>query len=371
MLTSTPRWGPFSLCALLVTLLAASAPAQTAGDEATQLVGAFRAAYRTENWTQAIELGLKLNRHFPNSRVHRYNLACVYARGGDAENAVTWLRKAAKTGFAQLGLMESDLDLATLRDNPGYRAALELVRKNVQRDRDTIQRSFERRKPLIVTPPKHNPQRPAPLLIALHGYGGRSEGYPLRWRDAAAEFKTLLVAPQGPVAIEGGGYSWVDVDTADYVLELTLDHVRRQHKIDESRIVLTGFSQGAYIAYSLGQRHPEMFTGVIPMAGPYIPELDKPTSIGDHQSPRYYFMVGEKDRMVSVADVRQTAADFSAAGYVTKLIVYPGVGHRFPSDCNHQLRKALEFAFEPRASEEPREQRPLTATITPEQNRGR
>jgi adenylate cyclase len=49
-----------------------------------------------------------------------YNGACLYARLGESERAILTLRQAIAKGYADLGWMRNDPDLATLRDNPDF-----------------------------------------------------------------------------------------------------------------------------------------------------------------------------------------------------------------------------------------------------------
>ena len=107
--------------------------------------------------------------------------------------------------------------------------------------------------------------------------------------------------------------------------------------------MLTGFSQGGFMAMALGVRHPDLFVGVIPMAGGYIPEIDMPPTASDGD-PRYYFIVGARDRAAD--EVRQAAGDFKASGYEVKLRVLPGTGHAFPRATNQELGKALRFVLD-------------------------
>jgi predicted esterase len=82
---------------------------------------------------------------------------------------------------------------------------------------------------------------------------------------------------------------------------------------------------------------------VVPIAGPYIPEIDAPPSAraGD---PRYYFIVGARDRAVS--DMRRAAKDYEAAGYDVKLRVIPSTGHSFPRDSDREFTSALQWVFD-------------------------
>jgi phospholipase/carboxylesterase len=118
--------------------------------------------------------------------------------------------------------------------------------------------------------------------------------------------------------------------------------VNRQYAIDRDRLVLTGFSQGGFVVLALGMRHPDAFAGVIPMAGPYIPEIDAPAPSRE-ESPKYYFMAGARDQAAS--DMRRAAKDYESAGYEVKLRVIPNTGHSYPDDSDRELTGALRWVL--------------------------
>jgi acetyl esterase/lipase len=89
-------------------------------------------------------------------------------------------------------------------------------------------------------------------------------------------------------------------------------------------------------------RYPEIFVGVIPMAGPYIPEIDAPPRARDGD-PRYYFMAGERDR--AVTDMRRAAKDYESAGFAVKLRVFQDTGHSFPRASDRELSNALRWVL--------------------------
>ena len=148
------------------------------------------------------------------------------------------------------------------------------------------------------------------MIIAFHGYGDQAGNYARFWGGPAAEFEAILAVPQGMQPV-GNGFGWGSVDQADAIFQRALVEVGRQYAVDPDHVVLTGFSQGGFIALALGLRYPGRFVGVVPMAGPYIPEIDAPppARAGD---PRYYFIVGARDRAVS--DMRLATKDYEAVG---------------------------------------------------------
>lgn len=327
-----------------VWLAVAAALALTArAQDAQQVQAAFTQAYERREWTQAIEHGHKLLSLRPGNNVLQYNLACVYARDGQVESALVWLRKAAANGFDRTELLKSDADLDSLRAQPLFARIIDQVSRNREKQRARLRAAVEKRPPLIVRPPGYDAGRPAPLIIALHGYGGEAEEMLAVWREPAAEFGALLAAPQAALRVPGAGGNWGDAAEAELLLELALEHIRGRHKLDPQHVVLTGFSQGAYIAQVVAVRHPDQFAGAIPVAGPYLPQLDTPQQTQEGTVPRFCFLCGSGDTLLE--QTRQAASDYQAAGYPVQLRVFQSAGHQIPRSAATDLREALQFVL--------------------------
>ncbi|MFH1558321.1 MAG: PHB depolymerase family esterase [Pseudomonadota bacterium] len=313
-------------------------------DDVEVLVSAFEEAHHDRDWARAIEVGLRLDEVRPNDQTVRFNLACVYALHGDHDKAVDWLTMAAKNGLHRVALIEKESDLDSVRDHPGYAAALERVKSNYERRRTRTRTKFERQPPPIYLPPRYDETRAAPLIIALHGLGGWGSDIADAWRDAAGDVGAILVAPEATRRLKGSrGFNWIDSDDAGYIVELTLDYAKKKHQIDPDRVILTGFSQGGFMAYAIATQHPDWFTGVIPMGTGYLPSIDAPPPVPEGPHPRYYFMVGASDP--AAPQTKQAAEDFATAGYTVELEVYPSAGHVFPLNPRQGLRRALTFVL--------------------------
>jgi predicted esterase len=271
----------------------------------------------------------------------QYNLACVFALNGDTDEAVHWLGRSAASGFHNLDQLDRDRDLDSVRDQPGYSAVRAAIAENSERAKDELRRAARAAPPIIVPPDGHDPRTPAPLILALHGYGDRAENFPRLWQGAAAKFGAILVVPRA-VRPVGNGFSWGSVNEADTIVQMTLEYVKSRLAVDEKKIVISGFSQGGFMAMAVGLRHPDLFAGVIAMAGGYIPEVDAPLEAGP-KAPRYYFMAGDQDRAVKAA--KRASRDFKAAGYRVKLRVLLDTGHTFPKDRERELGRALRFVL--------------------------
>ncbi len=329
------------LLSLLVLLMAYSTVAAAAtGFEATYRQ--FTQAYQDQQWSEALELALQLDRLRPDNARVQYNVASVLARQGDPELALSWLEKAAQSGFTDAKAVESDTDFNTLHALPGWPVVVGAVRENQLQRRSRISQVFATLPLPLELPKGWDETTPAPLIIALHGYGGRAENFPKLWRLAAKRKGAIVVAPWGHSPIYNGS-SWTDLFEAETIVDLTIAWVAERYPIDRKKIILSGFSQGGYMAYSIAVRRPELFTGVIPMGSGYSRSFNKPAQAGEHR-PRYYFMVGARDH--SIAQNEDAAEDFKAAGYEVGLRIYPNAGHSFPTlGKDRELTKALSFVL--------------------------
>lgn len=115
----------------------------------------------------------------------------------------------------------------------------------------------------LVVPDAYQPNVPYPVVMVLHGHGGNA---------AAARAQMDLEKQSGgraifvyPDAIKGG---W-DLDGNGDVLffDTILFTLHNNTCIDNKRVFVTGFSNGAYMANQLGCRRGEKIRGVISHAG--------------------------------------------------------------------------------------------------------
>jgi len=313
-------------------------------DETSDLRAEFSAAYRSEDWARAIRLSGRLVALDPDGAAAHYNMACVLARSGDSEGAITSLIRAGEAGFSFITTFRNDADLASLREHPGHARALALVEANHEVEFVAFKKRAAGTEPLIFVPERR--KGPLPLVIALHGRGSRAEPMFELWKSTAQRAGAVLVAPQSLDAF-GEGFHWLKVDEAEHLVLLAIEQARAKHDIDPDRIVVTGFSQGGYVAFVMGARHPELFAGVIPMGAYTDAAVAIPESEG--RSPRYYVAVGDQDQVLE--GCRASVEQLTRAGLAVRLRVFEGVGHSFPPRHDSELRRALKFVLKKATSQ--------------------
>lgn len=111
---------------------------------------------------------------------------------------------------------------------------------------------------VLRVPSSYNPARGAPLFIFLHGTKGYDRAE--EWGNWAASQGMIVLLPFSP-----SGF-W-DRGETDAVLFALIRHVRREYSIDANRVYLGGFNFGGSGTWYYGFLWPDLFAGLIPMAG--------------------------------------------------------------------------------------------------------
>jgi pimeloyl-ACP methyl ester carboxylesterase len=173
----------------------------------------------------------------------------------------------------------------------------------------------------IFIPDRYDGARPVPLLIALHGAGGDENDFfddfpaaPLQ--PEAQRHGFIVVCPKGRDP-HSGYRGAAEQDVFDVLTE-----VRREYRIDPSRIYLMGHSMGAYATWRLATEHPDLFAALGPISGGGDP--------GDMVKIRHipqYIVHGANDQTVPVAQSRAMAEAARQAHAEVVYVEVPGAGH--------------------------------------------
>lgn len=327
-------------CAVVATgvaLVAQASPARRI------LEAAFKQAYDARDWPKAVEAAERLALAFPDDPVAHYNLAAVLARDGQVARGLEALGRSAALGFDQLATLRRDEDLDSLRADPGFAAIVEQVEANGARALEAFKAEAERATILTYLPRGYTGGRPAPLIVVLHGTGGRAAEIASLYRRVAQERGAILVAPEG-VAKSGRGFTWGRVEEGDYLVHRAIEQTRAKHNVDDARIVVSGFSEGANLALIAAVRRPDVFAGVVAVAGVYEERVAPiPTPVPD-RFPRIYLLTGARDP--GVDGVRAAGSRMEQDGVAVRVRVVDGLGHAFPPDADAALREALAFVLD-------------------------
>ena len=174
---------------------------------------------------------------------------------------------------------------------------------------------------LLYVPNSYTGDVAVPLVVLLHGAGGGAA----EWRGTFQEAEGrgfVMMAPdsRGSTWDKARGDFGQDVIFIDTALQATFSRCR----IDPTRILLAGFSDGAGYALSLGLSNGDLFTHL----AAFSPGFAEPgTLVG---KPRVFISHGTADDVISIASSRDRIVPYlESEGYDVRFEEFTG-GHEVP-----------------------------------------
>lgn len=176
---------------------------------------------------------------------------------------------------------------------------------------------------LLLVPQEYRPSTPLPLVVALHGAGGEAQG-PIDFLESYAESSPFIV-----LAPEAAGGTWDGVEgiygpdlvTIDAALRLTFARCA----IDQNRICLEGFSDGASYALGVGITNPEIFTRVVAFSPGFVTNAEQ-----QPRKPPIFISHGVRDGVLPIQTTsRVIVPELRADGYEVTYVEFDGT-HQIP-----------------------------------------
>jgi phospholipase/carboxylesterase len=129
-------------------------------------------------------------------------------------------------------------------------------------------------------------QKPASLLVLLHGVGGNETNLVELAADVAAD--TLVVFPRGPLQLGQEQFAWFrvaftasgpqpDLHEAEQSRQLLIhciEQLQAQYAIEPRRTTIAGFSQGGIMSASVALTAPERVAAFAVLCGRILPEIE-------------------------------------------------------------------------------------------------
>ena len=118
----------------------------------------------------------------------------------------------------------------------------------------------QEREYIIYIPSSYDATSEFPLLFSFHGGAGYAEDfiYTNDMRPIADTANFIAIYPQGAIDPDGGTTSWIHKAPTDhddvFFIEAVIEALSLEYTIDQSRIYVCGYSEGAILSYELGCR---------------------------------------------------------------------------------------------------------------------
>ena len=192
----------------------------------------------------------------------------------------------------------------------------------------------------IIKPDQNNKINNA--VILLHGYGGDGKDISMltfNWKRFLPN--TVFLCPNGheKCSINQSGFQWFDLskDDPEYIIEQSLkaeqiikkyiNEAKELYKLNNSKICLSGFSQGCMMSINIGLTSDENFNCVVGFSGKIIDKDNLVKRISS--TTKMLLLHGDKDAVVPSSNLLD-AKDFLLRNKIE-------VETNMISDCDHHI----------------------------------
>ena len=152
---------------------------------------------------------------------------------------------------------------------------------------------------LLYVPGSYGEKAPAPLALTLHGAGGSARSGISHFLHLADAAGVVLLAPDSRGRswdVLVGGYG-PDVEFINRTLEWAFDRLA----LDARRLAITGFSDGASYALSLGLTNGDLFTHLIAFSPGFMAPATR------RGKPPVFVSHGTRDRVLPIERCSQSS----------------------------------------------------------------
>lgn len=202
-----------------------------------------------------------------------------------------------------------------------------------------------------------DPEDPLPMIVAIHGLGDHPDNFQ-HLLDGFPE-PVRVILPRGLDPVPEGGFSWFplrardpDVDALSLGIRQAADRIAEGVRVlaksrpTLGKPVVTGFSQGGMLTFTLAVQHPDV-VGHAVVVGGWLPPPLLPTSPAEPpKPPRPVFppivaLHGTADAAVPFPPTQAAVEALVERGIATELLSYEGAGHMITELMRRDLHDRL------------------------------
>ena len=195
-------------------------------------------------------------------------------------------------------------------------------------------------------------------VILLHGYGGDGKDISmltLNWRRFLTN--TIFLCPNGheKCKINPTGYQWFDLETndknfilnevkkAEIKLAKYIEEIKKQYNLKNSKICLSGFSQGCMMSINLGLISEEPFNSIVGFSGKIIDKDDLKSRI--LSKPKTLLIHGDRDEIVPPYNLLEAKDFFSRNNIKIETLMIKNCDHHIPVEASSNALKFIKTNF--------------------------
>ncbi len=181
-----------------------------------------------------------------------------------------------------------------------------------------------------INEPTKKTDKPAPLLLFLHGYGSNEDDLFAIAKGLDERF--MFISLRAPNALPDAGFCWYPLEFLpdqkfkyDYAkakesrvkILSFISNACKTYKLDSNNVFVMGFSQGAIMGYDLALAAPKKIKGVLALSGRMMEESKNlKTDWIKAVKTKYFIAHGNADNVIKIAEA-DSAVKFLKSKKVT------------------------------------------------------
>ncbi|MGX1197795.1 phospholipase/carboxylesterase [Parvibaculum sp. MBR-TMA-1.3b-4.2] len=185
----------------------------------------------------------------------------------------------------------------------------------------------------LYVPETYTPDRPHPFIMALHGGSGHGRDFIWSWLRTARSRGAILLSPTS----RDSTWSLAGPDVDSESLKRMLTFVRERWNVDESRLLMTGMSDGGTFCYVSGMLADAPFTHLAPMSASFHPMLVSFLEKERIEGLPIFITHGAKDWMFNVEMAQTAARTLEEAGADVTYREIENLSHTYPREVNGEI----------------------------------
>ncbi len=195
-------------------------------------------------------------------------------------------------------------------------------------------------------------------VILLHGYGGDGKDISmltLNWKRFLTN--TVFLCPDGheKCKINPVGFQWFDLETNDkrYILQQVkkaesklaqyIEEIKKKYNLNNSKICLSGFSQGCMMSINLGLISKDPFNCIVGFSGKIIDKDDLNSRI--LSKPKTLLIHGDKDQIVPPNNLLDAKDFFLRNNINLETLMIKDCEHHIPIEASSNALKFIKKNF--------------------------
>ena len=189
--------------------------------------------------------------------------------------------------------------------------------------KNTVVSEGKKRTYYLFVPEGVGKEKPAPLLVLLHGSGHNGRLLVEHWRKLAAQEGLILAGPDARSPEQWG----MPQDGPRFLYDL-VEELKKTQPVDPARVYLFGHSAGAVFGLYMTALESEYFAAVAVSAGAMRENTFGMLDEAERKVPVALF-VGARDPLFPLAVVRATRDAYTKRGFTAELTEIPNHDHNY------------------------------------------